>query len=269
MIDVVRRAFVASALFAALTACAFAQQPPAVSAPALAPDSNTQPQTTTGDASLDDVRRQLQQQRAEIEQLRSTLAEQTRLLNELLARTSRVEAETTTARAGGATVKAAVYSANDVAATDTLRRADPSAGQTATQNPQTETMETRVGRIEAARRPPSALTSTRLDQFSGDIRFATNHLRPVERRAEQRQPGLLGNPLSSRQRLRLRARLAMRGQISNEFDWGLRFSTGTFPDVISPNQTLTDFYSHKTFALDQAFIGYTPSAVPRPEITGR
>ena len=73
---------------------------------------------------------------------------------------------------------------------------------------------------------------------------------------------MLGNPLSSRQRLRLRARLALRGRVNDEFDWGLRLATGSFPEVTSANQTLTDFYSHKNFALDQAYIGYTPAAVP-------
>ncbi|MGH9901104.1 MAG: putative porin, partial [Pyrinomonadaceae bacterium] len=56
--------------------------------------------------------------------------------------------------------------------------------------------------------------------------------------------------------------LAVRGKIGEEFDWGLRLATGSFPDVISTNQTLTDFFTRKNFALDQAYITYKPSAVP-------
>lgn len=270
MIYVARRALVASALFAALTTCAFAQQTPAVVAPTPTPGSHTQ--TTTGDdASLDDVRRQLQQQRAEIEQLRSTLAEQTRLLNELLARTSRVEAANGTAGAGVATVKEASYSSNDMAATDTLRRGGTAAGQeAAAKNPQTESIETRVGRIEAAQKTTETLARQLGSiSFSGDIRLryegTFGQLNSV---ANADNPAILGNELSTRHRARIRARLAMRGQIGKQFDWGLRFATGTLADVSSSNQTFTDFFNRKQFALDQAYLTYRPASVPGLRLQG-
>ena len=271
MIHVARRALVASALFAALTACAFAQKTPAA---APAPNAETpaaarQPQTTGDQASLDEVRRQLQQQRAEIEQLRSTLAEQTRLLNELLARTSRAEAGST-AGAGGATVKAAVYSSNDVAATDTLRREAAGGQEAATKNPQTETIETRVGRIEAAQKTTETLARQLGSiSFSGDLRLRyEGTFGQLNAAANSDNPAALGNELSPRHRARIRARLAMRGQIGKQFDWGLRFATGTLADVSSSNQTLTDFFDRKQFALDQAYLTYRPAAVPGLRLQG-
>jgi hypothetical protein len=46
-----------------------------------------------------------------------------------------------------------------------------------------------------------------------------------------------------------------------EFEWGLRIATGSFADNISTNQTLTDFFNRKPFALDQAYISYRPRAL--------
>ena len=51
-------------------------------------------------------------------------------------------------------------------------------------------------------------------------------------------------------------------QLGREFEWGLRLATGNFPDVISSNQTLTDFFSRKAFALDQAYVTYKPARIP-------
>jgi hypothetical protein len=68
--------------------------------------------------------------------------------------------------------------------------------------------------------------------------------------------------------MRLRARFAMRGVISDEFEWGLRFATGSFADNISTNQTLTDFFNRKPFGLDQAFITYKPRKVPGLRLQG-
>jgi hypothetical protein len=86
--------------------------------------------------------------------------------------------------------------------------------------------------------------------------------------ANAADPTILGNELTSRHRSRVRARLSMRGQISDQFDWGLRLATGSFTDNISTNQTLTDFYNRKPFALDQAFINYKPKQIPGLRLQG-
>ncbi|HYO98589.1 MAG TPA: putative porin [Pyrinomonadaceae bacterium] len=277
MIHFARRAPLACALFAALAACAFAQTPAAtpvsgakIFAARTTPDK--------GDAALDDVRQQLREQRAEIEQLRAALAEQTRLLNELLARTgsndSASRAETgANAGDGGATVKEAVNSTGDLAAVaGALRRdATTATGQTATKNPQSEPIEARVRAIETQAQKASETLARQLGSitFSGDLRLRfEGQFGQLNALPNAANPAILGNELSARHRMRLRARLALRGLIGKEFDWGLRFATGTLTDVASSNQTLTDFFNRKEFALDQAYLTYRPSAIPGLRLQG-
>jgi hypothetical protein len=85
-------------------------------------------------------------------------------------------------------------------------------------------------------------------RFSGDIRFRAETFR------NQGFDALAEAP--DRNRLRIRARLALDGTINKNFDWGMRVATGIFTDPISSNQTLTDFYERKPFALERAFIRY-------------
>jgi hypothetical protein len=274
-----RRALLMSAVFIALTSCAFAQtDAPAVTAVAATtstttPGANTQTPVAQpargGDGSdaapLDDVRRQLQEQQAEINLLRATLAEQSKLLKELLARTAGPGA-------AAATVKEAVYSSSDaVATTDALRRAGSPGQEAAAKNPQTEGVDARVGRIEAQAQKTTEALARQLGSitFSGDIRVRYEAtLGQLNTGANADDPAILGNELSARNRFRLRARLAMRGQIGKQFDWGLRFASGTLTDVTSTNQTLTDFFNRKQFALDQAYITYRPAAVPGLRLQG-
>jgi hypothetical protein len=85
-------------------------------------------------------------------------------------------------------------------------------------------------------------------RFSGDLRFRAETFR------NQGFDALTEAP--DRTRLRVRARLALDGTINKHFDWGIRLASGLFTDPISANQTLTDFYERKPFALDRAFIRY-------------
>ncbi|MBA3322173.1 MAG: putative porin [Pyrinomonadaceae bacterium] len=231
---------------------------------ATAPSSAAASDTLTGDAAaLTEVRRQLERQRAEIEELRAALAEQSRLLHELLSRTASSEATTTAPPAPTfqqATYTTGVGGTVDVAAT----RDNATTPQTETKNAQGDSLETRVGRVEAQTKTVEAL-SKQLGSitFSGDIRLRyESQFGQLNSLANDANPLVAGNEMTARNRARLRARLALRGQFGKEFDWGLRLATGTLPDVTSSNQTLTDFFAHKQFALDQAFITYRPAAVP-------
>jgi Putative porin len=85
-------------------------------------------------------------------------------------------------------------------------------------------------------------------RFSGDLRFRAETFRNQGFDA-------LTEP-ADRNRLRIRARLALDGTINSHFDWGMRLATGIFTDPITTNQTFGDFYERKTFALDRAFIRY-------------
>lgn len=106
-------------------------------------------------------------------------------------------------------------------------------------------------------------------KFSGDIRLRSESFFGLSNSLTNGDnPAVLGNDLSPRHRLRVRARLAMSGTIGTEFDWGLRMATGSFADNISSNQTLTDFYNRKPFGLDQAFISYKPRALPGLRLQG-
>lgn len=128
---------------------------------------------------------------------------------------------------------------------------------------QTPSVEDRLKKVEGRISEIGAI------KFSGDIRLRSESFFGLSNNlASGSNPAALGNELSPRHRMRVRARLAMRGSIGDEFDWGLRFATGSFADNISTNQTLTDFYNRKPFGLDQAFITYKPKAAPGLRLQG-
>lgn len=119
--------------------------------------------------------------------------------------------------------------------------------------PQTPSLEDRVKKVEGQ------LSQIGSIKFSGDVRLRAESFFGLSNSLTNgSNPAVLGNELSPRHRMRIRARLQMRGTISDEFEWGMRLATGSPADNISTNQTLTDFFSRKPFALDQAFITYKP-----------
>ncbi len=85
-------------------------------------------------------------------------------------------------------------------------------------------------------------------RFSGDLRFRGETFRNQGFDA-------VTEP-ADRNRLRIRARLALDGTIDKHFDWGMRLATGIFTDPITTNQTFTDAFERKAFALDRAFVRY-------------
>ncbi|HWN08762.1 MAG TPA: putative porin [Pyrinomonadaceae bacterium] len=106
-------------------------------------------------------------------------------------------------------------------------------------------------------------------KFSGDLRLRSESFFGLSNSlANGDNPAVLGNELSARHRLRVRARLAMTGAAGNEFEWGIRMATGSFADNISTNQTLTDFYNRKPFGIDQAYVTYKPRGVAGLRLQG-
>src|SRR5262249_50195504 len=85
-------------------------------------------------------------------------------------------------------------------------------------------------------------------RFSGDIRFRAETFDNQGFDAATEPPG--------RYRLRIRARLALDGVLDKHFDWGLKVATGIFTDPITTNQTMTDAFERKPFALERAFIRF-------------
>ena len=133
----------------------------------------------------------------------------------------------------------------------------------APQPAQPPTIEERLKKVEGRVSEIGAI------KFSGDIRLRSESFFGLSNSlANGDNPVALGNELSTRNRMRMRARLQMRGSVNDEFDWGLRFATGSFADNISTNQTMTDFFNRKPFALDQAFITYKPKRAPGLRLQG-
>jgi uncharacterized coiled-coil protein SlyX len=189
---------------------------------------------------LNALEQMLQQQNERLNQLQQTIAEQQETIRLLVSKTSDQPPTLTTASTTASTgVAPGTPSVQNTAVEDRLKK-----------------VETRVSEIGAIK-------------FSGDIRLRSESIFGQQNIvANGDNPALLGNELSPRHRMRLRARLQMRGSINDEFDWGLRFATGSFADNISTNQTLTDFFNRKPFGLDQAFITYKPKRVAGLRLQG-
>jgi Spy/CpxP family protein refolding chaperone len=258
---ILRAAFLYALACALAPSCALAQIAPDANAPRQ-PESAAQPagQKLSGSIyGLEEMRRQLREQREQIDELRAALKEQSRMIGELRSRvehTEQVAARTPdAAQAAGAVVRDAAYDANVAGASlsgETVAAAQDSK------------LEERVSKVEKQSAQTSKTTETVAKQigsmtFGGDFRFRYESFYGQQNAlALAETPGAFGNPLSTRQRLRMRARFSVAGKISDEFDWGIRLATGSYADMTSTNQTLTDFFDRKPFAVDQAFINYRP-----------
>jgi hypothetical protein len=203
---------------------------------AVTPSGEKKPETT--EEKLNALEEMLAQQNERLNRLQQTISEQQETIRLLVGKVSGP-----TPAAPGAVAAARVET-------------EPAAVQHPTVEDRLQKVETRVGELGAIK-------------FSGDIRLRAESFFGLSNSlANGANPAVLGNELSPRHRMRLRARLQMRGSINDEFDWGLRFATGSFADNISTNQTLTDFFNRKPFGLDQAFITYKPKGAPGLRLQG-
>ena len=192
------------------------------------------PETT--EEKLAVLQQMVEEQNRRLDQLQQTITEQQEMIRSLVSKATGAPVPSTTAAARG---------------------------ETETVPPQTPTVEDRLKKVE------SRVSEIGAIKFSGDIRLRSESFFGLSNSlANGDNPVVFGNDLSPRHRMRLRARLQMRGSIGDEFDWGLRFATGSFADNISTNQTLTDFFNRKPFGLDQAFITYKPKSVPGLRLQG-
>ncbi len=213
--------------------------------------------TAAAPSQMDEVLRLLRQQQEELERMRALLNEQSSTIDSL-----RQRVELTEQRAANAP---RIIKTGDIALSDSTASAQ---GQSATQNPaasKPEDSDARIARVEEQVKKTSETLARQLGSisFSGDLRFRyESFYGQLNALANGDNPAIVGNPLSTRQRLRIRARLMIRGQLGKEFDWGLRFGTSSFADTVSSNQTITDFYNRKPFGLDNVFIAWTPQRVP-------
>jgi TolA-binding protein len=259
------------ASFIALSLTAAAQGPaaPALDSNSGDPPAKTEVKTRTDSRSeMEEVQRQLREQQQELERMRAIVVQQSGLIESLRQRVEQTEQRA---------AQAGVINTGAIAVSDTTARvansgADSTASATTGQKPQTgETTDVRLARVEEQAKRTSETLAKQLGSinFSGDLRLQfETFLNQLNNSANGADPTIVGNPLSARNRFRLRARLAIRGAISKELDWGLRLATGSLDDVISQNHILTDFYNRKQFALDQAYLAWSPRRVPGLRLQG-
>lgn len=93
--------------------------------------------------------------------------------------------------------------------------------------------------------------------FSGDVRL----------RMEPTWGGPSDQSLD-RARARVRARFNAIANLGEQFRAGLTLASGDINDPTTTNQTLTDFYTRKAIALDQAFVEFTPKDFKALTLTG-
>ena len=187
MTCILPRALRFSFLLICFSTTAFAQTTNSSSA-AVAPPAINANSTATNPSDLDDIRRQLREQRAEIERLRVMVDEQERVINEMRGQ-----------RTGQAVV------------TDAL----PAPARSVAAAPQTTVSEDRLRNVEnEARRLARQLGPISL---SGELRVQYDSLYgQLNPSPNSSNPAALGNELSARHRGRYRARLAIRGQMGQE-----------------------------------------------------
>ena len=249
----ISRALLLCALYALLT---FSVQAQSTSNPVAADNAATSNQTSSSNSEIEEVRRQLREQQEELRALRAVIDKQSEVIDTLRQKVEQV-AQPTDAR---------IIKTGDIPVSDTT-----TAQASSTAKAQASDTDARLKRVEEQTKKTSEAISKQLGSitFSGDIRMRyESFYGQLNALPNAANPAIVGNELTSRQRFRVRARLALRGQIGKEFDWGLRLASGSFADAISSNQTLTDFYNRKGFGLDQAFIAWTPQRARGLRIQG-
>jgi hypothetical protein len=98
-------------------------------------------------------------------------------------------------------------------------------------------------------------------EWTGDVRlrferdaFAEGNFLPEAHKNELRNASSLSNTTEDRDRMRVRARLGANIKINDWLSSGIRMTTGSNLDPVSPNQTMESVDSKYSFALDRVFL---------------
>ncbi len=216
--------------------------------------SNTNSSSTSNESSeIEEIKRTLREQQKEIEKLRLMLVQQAQVIEKL-------------------------QNNNTTQMPQTL--AQTTTNTTVTQ---TDTVEERLKKVEEqSKKTNDSVAKNQLGNmtFSGDLRMQYDSQYGLLNNATNvNNAAILGNELSSRQRIRYRLRFAVRGKIGGdvftgnylangdkktekEFEWGIRLTAGTLSNPASPNPVLTDFFSRKPIGLDQVYVSWRPRFAP-------
>ncbi len=225
---------------------------------------------------VSELKQQVAAQQKEIQELRTALLEQRKLLERILpavetvaAQKSATSPQATGPRPGSlqvASVNPVIPATSAAGSSTTALRATPlpqDGGTPEVPNPEMEIMKgeleavaesasqtnQRVSKLEtsvtdAEKRNTARVRGLGNFNFGGDIRF---RYEPFFQE---------GNP--NRHRERIRARLNITGRVSDEVSGGVSVATGTLDDVNSTNQSLTGFFTRKTIGFDKYFLTYKP-----------
>jgi hypothetical protein len=88
---------------------------------------------------------------------------------------------------------------------------------------------------------------------------ALNSGNPFDLNNQVAAPLPILNTTSDRERLRIRARLGLTADITDDLSVGLRLATGNTTNPVTTNQTLGTTLANDSFALDRAYIEYQPA----------
>lgn len=98
-------------------------------------------------------------------------------------------------------------------------------------------------------------------EWTGDVRlrferdaFADGNALPIYFSANENRNAALTNTTEDRDRMRVRARLGANIKINDWLSSGIRMTTGSNVDPVSPNQTMESVDSKFSFALDRVFL---------------
>jgi len=98
-------------------------------------------------------------------------------------------------------------------------------------------------------------------EWTGDVRlrferdaFADGNALPRDFRENELRNAALTNTTEDRDRMRVRARLGANIKINDWLSSGIRMTTGSNVDPVSPNQTMESVDSKFSFALDRVFL---------------
>ena len=72
----------------------------------------------------------------------------------------------------------------------------------------------------------------------------------------------------TRNRARIRLRFGVEGKLNQDFTSGFLLTSGSLGDSNSTNETLTNFFTRKSIAIDRAYVTYQPVAAKWISLTG-
>src|SRR5229473_1243874 len=231
----------------AQTATTSAQTPPKKRARRAAVAATPAPPAVTAD-DLKALRDGMAQQQAQIQELQSKMAERDATLQQTQQQLQQAQSQLQDAQTKATT---AVTTASQTSDSVTKLQSDVADIRTNTTN-------AAVSAQEDQKKVSALATAMGRFRFNGDVRV----------RGEAYNQNCTAVVCQDRNRGRIRVRLGLEGQLSQDFIGGLAIATGSQGDPTTTNETLTNFFDRKTIALDKGYITYNPVAHNWFSVTG-